>query len=183
MMPDDMPYIPEPRWAGILELNIGDAWRAVWVEGDTLPEGVPALFAYAEVLMGDKGYVTRPKGEEPWRTIETPVEKGTDPVAAVKNAAQLQTGAVAGKIVQLGFLECRATKLNPEYESGAISVQPVYLIAAKDMKDTPKDSPFERRRLPINEYAAAIRKRYPELSTYLALASEKFLVMKAKGEL
>jgi hypothetical protein len=172
----------EPRWPGVVELNLGDQWRARWVDEQELPPNAPVAYAYALVFMGDRAYLTRPIGEEPWRTVEGPVPPGEAPEAALGRLAAEQTGAVAARLLLVGFLECRATSHNPEYEAGAVTVRPVYALVAQEMTDLGPGSPYQRRRLLTNEHIEAIRQRYPELWKYLGKASERYLVLRARGE-
>lgn len=173
-------YIPPP--GGALELNIGDQWRARWVDQQELPATAPVDYAYAVVCMENRGYVARRAGEGAWGTVEGDLRPGERPDAFVKRAAREQTGAVAGKVELIGFLECRATRHNTAYPTDAVTLRPLYLVVAKQMKDVPEESGFERRRLPMNEFLAALRTRYPELELYLSKAAERYAVMRAKGE-
>jgi len=172
----------EPRWPGVVELNLGDQWRARWVDEQEMAPNAPVAYVYAAVYMGDNGYLTRRAGEDHWNTVEGPLPPNERPEAFVRRATKEQTGAVADKVVLVGFLECRATSHNPDHEPGAITVRPVYLVVAKQVNDVPAGSPSERRRLPINQHVAFLRQRYPELREHLARASERYMVMRAKGE-
>lgn len=180
MMPDV--NIREPRWAHILELNISDAWRARWIKDEELPAEVPVNHAYGVVYLGDKGYVCRPEGATVWGTVEC-APGSVDAEEALRKAAKEQTGATIDKAVLIGFLYCKATSLNPDFEAGAPTTRPIYILSAKKVDDIPAGSPFERRRLPINEHIKALRERYPEIGAYMAEAAEKYLVLQAKGEL
>ena len=60
----------EPRWPGVKELNIADDWRARWVDEQSLPENAPVHYAYALVVMGDKGYGVRESGGNRWGMLE-----------------------------------------------------------------------------------------------------------------
>jgi hypothetical protein len=175
--------IPEPRYGGIPEINFGDQWRARYVKSETLPKGAPVLHIYAVVLMGDRGYATRKAGTNPWWAVEAAVAPGQKPEAALKEALKQQVGATAGKVVVSGYLECRATSHNAEYPAGAISVRPLYTVAAKRMQDVPEGSGYERRRMPINEYAALLRRQYEQMDQHFVEAIDRYIVMRAKGEL
>lgn len=161
----------EPRWPAVVEINISDEWRARWVDEQELPKDAPVDYGYVVVWMDDRGYVTRPAGEEVWRTVEGAPEPGEGAAAFVKRAAREQTGAIPAQVNLVGFLECKATSHNPAHPAGTIRVRPLYILVAKSMKDLGPGSPFERRRLPLNEHMAALRHRYPELETYLGKAA------------
>jgi hypothetical protein len=167
-----------------IELNLGDEWRALWVEGQPFPEGVPVLHLYAAVLMGDKGYVVRERGSDArWGTVEGPVAPGEKPDAAIKRMAKEQVNATPVRLELMGYLRCRATSHNTEYPKDSPAVRPIYLFAAKQVKDLGSTASFERRRLPMNEYMVAIRSRYPEIDDYLPKAVERYMVLRAKAEL
>jgi hypothetical protein len=172
-------YVPNPL--GVKELNLDNDWRGRWVEMDELPDHAPVDYAYAAVLMGDKGYVTRPRGENTWRTVEggTGTEK---PEAFLKRAIKEQIGATIARTEMLGFLECRATQHHPELPKDTIRVRPVYLVVAKKVDDLGAESPYERRRLPMNEYLIAVRNRYPERADQFGEAGQRYAVLRAKGE-
>jgi hypothetical protein len=167
-----------------VELNIGDEWRGRWVEREPLPSGVPVLHVYGALVMDDRGYVVRERGSEArWATIEGPVAASEKPEAALKRLAKEQANATPARIEMIGFLDCKATSHNPDYPKDARSVRPIYLFAAKQVKDLGSAAPFERRRLPMNEYMVAIRSRYPEIDDYLPKAVERYMILRAKGEL
>lgn len=181
MMPD-VSY-REPRWAHLLELNINDAWRARWIKDEELPADLPVNFAYGVVYMGEKGYVCRHEDEKVWGTVQGTPAEGEDIDAFLRRAAMEQTGATVDKTVLVGFLYCKATSLNPDFEAGAPVTRPIYVVTASAVDDIPEGSPYQRRRLPINEHIKALRERYPEIDDYLSEAAEKYLVLRAKGEL
>jgi hypothetical protein len=172
----------KPRYAGIKELNIGDAWRATWVAADALPEGAPIIHGYVVVLSESKGYVSRRAGTAHWGVAEGAVNAGEAPAAFAKRAAAEQAGATAGSAHLIGFFECRATSYNPDFPAGTTTVRPIFLFAASKMKDLGRASNFERRRLPLNEFAKALRTGYPELNESITMALDRYLVMQAKGE-
>ncbi len=174
-------YIPD--WAGVTELSLGNSWRAVWVNRRELPEGAPLLYGYAVVVCEDKGYVTRPAGDVRWAAAEGAVNADERPEAFVKRIVLEQTGAQGGKSFVAGFLEVKATSHNPDFPAGFAAVRPVYLHVAAKMQDIGKASGYERRRLPLNEFAAALRKAYPELHEGITAPVDHYLVMKAKGTL
>lgn len=172
-------YIPRP--AAVKELNLSDAWRARWVDEQELPANAPVNYAYAVLYMGDKGYVTRAAGAEKWGMVEGPIE-GETADAWLKREVPARTGATIGKTVLMGFFECRATSHNPEFEAGAITVRPFYIVAAKKVADLGEGSRWERRRLPLNEHIKAMRERYPELYDYVGQAADRYIEMRARGE-
>lgn len=173
-------YIPRPAF--VRELNLGDAWRARWIDEHELPENAPVNYAYAVLYMGDKGYVSREAGAEKWGMVEGSIE-GETADAWLKREVPARTGATIGKVVLLGFFECRATSHNADFEAGAITVRPFYLVSAKKVADLPEGSGYERRRLPLNEHLKALRQRYPELYDYVGQAADRYIEGRAKGEL
>lgn len=173
-------YIPPPP--GAVELNLGDEWRARFVAEATMPKGIPMDYGYALLVMGDRGYVVRPRGQPQWGTVEAPAEPGEKAAAWAKRAAKEQANAAVARADLVGYLECRATSHNPSFPPGATVVRPIYRLVAKTVKDLGPDAPFERRRLPLNEYAMAIRTRYPELHHYLVPALDEYIAMRARGE-
>ncbi|MFN0095213.1 MAG: NUDIX domain-containing protein [Dehalococcoidia bacterium] len=175
-----LPYIPDPL--GVRELNISDEWRGRWVEGAALPDGVPVLHGYAVVICDDKGYVTRPAGDARWGVVEGVVAPNETPLAWAKRAAKEQASATAGVVEMLGYLDCRATSHNAAFPVGTPSVRPIYLFAAKTVKELGKASGYERRRLPLNELAALLRSRYPEFEREMSDAVNRYMVLRAKGE-
>jgi ADP-ribose pyrophosphatase YjhB (NUDIX family) len=186
-MPSGIPSLSDiaamyrPRPLALKELNLSDDWRARWIDEQDLPENAPVNYAYAVVMMGDKGYVTRPRGAAVWGTVEGTVE-GETPDAFVQRAVKEQMGATIRSLELLGFLECRATSHNEQFEAGFITVRPMYMVVAKSIDDLPADSAYEKRRLPMNEYMMALRGRYPELTDYFGQAGQRYAIMRAKGE-
>ncbi|MEX1104054.1 MAG: NUDIX domain-containing protein [Dehalococcoidia bacterium] len=167
-----------------VELNIGDEWRARWVEGEGLPADVPVLHVYGSLVMDDKGYVVLERGSEArWSTVEGSVAAGEKPEPALKRLAKEQANATVARVEMVGFLDCRATSHNPDYHKDSRSLRPIYLVAAKQVKDLGSGAAFERRRLPMNEYMMAIRNRYPEIDDYLPKAVERYMILRARGEL
>jgi hypothetical protein len=173
-------YIPAP--AGVKELNIGDAWRAVWVDSDELPPDAPIIHAYAVVCFEDRGYITREAGTETWNTVEGVVTGGETPAQWLKRAAMEQVGATLGYTELLGYFICRATSHNPDFPAGTTTVRPVYVASAKRMKDLGKGAAWERRRLPLNEFARALRGRYPEIIDQVVKAVDRYVVLRQRGE-
>lgn len=175
------PNIYFPPAVGQKELNLSDDWRGLWVGEPELPAGIPVLYAYGMVLMGDKGYVTRRAGDSVWATVEGETN-GVAPEKFVKAAAKEQVAATVRSMEMLGYFECRATSHNADFPAGAVTIRPFYLIVAKQVGDLAKDSAFEKRRLPANEYMMALRQRYPELAEQLSIAGQRYAVLRAKGE-
>jgi len=180
MMPDMGSY-REPEWAHIKELKLGDAWLARWIKDEELPADVPVGYAYGLVFLGDKGYVCRRESANGWGTVEGS-PNGVAIEAYLKQAAKEQTGATIGRFELVGFLYCKATSHNPDYEAGGATTRPVYVLVASKVEDVPDASGFVRRRLPLNEYLMALRDRYPEIGKHMTEASEKYSIMRARGE-
>ncbi|MBI2766783.1 MAG: hypothetical protein HYX53_12860 [Chloroflexi bacterium] len=172
----------QPDWIGVVELNIGDAWRARWTDAAELPANAPIFYAYALTFMGDKGYTTRPEGAPTWGIVEGPLANGEKPGAFVKRAAKEQVGATIARTELIGYLDCKATKFNPDFDPGEITVRPVYIAIAKKVDNLPEGSTYQRRRMPLNEFTVAVRKRYPEIVVYLEKAIDRYMVLRAKGE-
>jgi hypothetical protein len=173
---------PEPPIPGVLELNIGDAWRGTWLQADSVPAGLPVHYAWAVVSDDDKNYVTRKKGDELFWLVEGDVPEGEKPEAYVKKLIAERTGIQANKIAVSGYLECEATGTNPKFAKGTLAARVLYTASTKAVKDVPATSGYERRRLRRNEFNVLMRQRYPELWRYISLATEKYIVMKARGE-
>jgi hypothetical protein len=171
-----------PRYAGVKELNIGDAWRATWVAEPEIPEGAPVIYGYVVVAGDSKGYASRRTGSTQWGVAEGAVLANESPEAFAKRAAAEQAGAVAGKAHLIGFFECRATSHNPDFEAGVTTVRPIYLFAATKLKDLGREAGFERRRLPLNEFAKTLRASYPELNESITATLDRYLVLQARGE-
>ena len=168
----------EPRWPGVVELNLQDQWRARWVDEQVLPPNAPVNYAYAMVVAGEKGYVLRRPGEPAWGMVEG--------ATGERHAQQFMEDEVRGRmgiepgLVELvGFFECKATRHNREYPQGTLTVRPLYLVVAKEVGDTPGG--WERRRLPMNEFMVALRSRYPELDEYLGKAALRYAVLRKEG--
>jgi len=173
-----------PKPVGKLELKIDDQWRARWEQATALPPGTPVDYGYVLVCMDGKGYVCRKRGsEEVWRTPEGSALAGEKPGAFAKRIAKEMLAATAGTVDLIGYLDCRATSHNRDYPKDAAAVRPVYLVVAKQVKDLGPGASFERRRLPINEYSAAIRIRYPEFEAYLSEGVQRYAVLHARDQL
>ena len=180
MMPDMGSY-REPEWAHLKELSIGNAWLARWIKDEELPADVPVGYAYGLVFLGDKGYVSRSESASVWGTVEGAPE-GAGAEAYLKRAAIEQTGATIGRLDLVGFLYCKATSHNPDYQAGAATTRPIYVLVATKVDDIPDGSTFVRRRLPLNEHLMALRDRYYELAKHMTEASERYSIMRARGE-
>jgi ADP-ribose pyrophosphatase YjhB (NUDIX family) len=168
---------------GVVELNIGDQWRAKWVDADELPGDAPVFYAYALVARGEKGYVTRRTGENgPWGTVEGSLDEGEGAEDFVRRAAMAMIGATVSHIELVGFLECKATSHNRDFPVGSITVRPLYVAVASSVDDIPEDSGYERRRLPLNQHHKALRERYPEIDEYIGKAAQRYAVLHARGE-
>ena len=172
-----------PRYDFTREINLEDQWRGKWVAGEELPERAPVNFAYAVVLWKDRGYVTRRVGEDNWRTVEVAMELGDDPEPIVTEAVFQQTGAKVSELFLNGWFDCKPTILNEDVSGDAIRVRPLYLAVAESVEDVPEGSGFQRRRLPVNEFAVAMRRRYPEVLEHIRMAIDQYVVKRAKGEL
>ncbi len=168
----------EPRWPGVVELNLQDQWRARWVDEQVLPANAPVNYAYAMVLAGEKGYVLRRPGEPTWGMIEG-ATSGTPAQEFIEREVQARMGIRPGLVELIGFFECKATRHNREYAQGELTVRPLYLVVAGDVGDTPAG--WERRRLPLNEFMVALRARYPELDEYLGKAALRYAVLRKEG--
>ncbi|MGH2633575.1 MAG: hypothetical protein ACRDG3_09215 [Tepidiformaceae bacterium] len=177
----DMMNMYHPRPAFKTELNLSDQWRGQWVDEQELPEYAPVNYAYAFVMMGDKGYVTRREDDTYWDTLEGAVEAGESAEKFVRRAAIERMGATVGTIEMIGFFECRATSHNPDFEAGSITVRPLYLVVAKKVEDLPAGSGYARRRLPRNEYMKAMRDRYAEIKDYVGMVGSRYMVLEAQG--
>jgi hypothetical protein len=177
----DMMNMYQPRPAFKKELNLNDQWRGRWIDEQELPEYAPVNYAYAFVMMADKGYVTRREDEQFWDTIEGAVE-GESAEAFVRRAAKERMGATVGTLDMIGFFECRATSHNPDFAAGSITVRPLYLVVAKKVDDVPDGTGYVRRRLPRNEYMKAMRDRYAEIKDYVGMAGSRYVMLQAKGQ-
>jgi ADP-ribose pyrophosphatase YjhB (NUDIX family) len=172
----------KPRWAGVYELNMGDEWRAIWEAAEELPESAPVEQARAVVFKDERGYATRPAGSDAsWGIVEGHLDGNETPEQFVHRAAKEQTGATIESVHLVGFLECKATSHNPNFQAGDVTVQPLYVAIAKEIGDIPEDSPYERRRMPINEFMRAIRARHREIERYLNDAGQRYAVLQSKA--
>ncbi len=173
-------YIAPPL--GVRELKIGEDWRAIWNASAAFPDGAPVTYAYAVIACDDRGFVTRKLGAESWSTVEGALNPGENAVAFVKRTAETQMAATGGSVDLLGFFECRATSQNTEHPVGFLTIRPIYLMAAKKMKELGRESGWERRRLPMNEFAKTLRERYPEFLEAMNMAVDRYMVARARGQ-
>ncbi len=167
----------EPRWPGVLELNLQDQWRARWVDEQELPENAPVSWAYGMVCMGDNGYATRAKGGARWEMIEGPTGD-KQPEAFVKQAAIERMGATAGRMELIGFFECKATRLNTGVKPGTITVRPSTWWARKWL--IARRIGYERGADAMAEFLVACG-RVPESSTHRKCAS-RYANLRAKAK-
>jgi hypothetical protein len=167
----------EPRWPGVKELNLADQWRARWVNEQELPDHAPVHYVYALLVMGEKGYALRETGANRWGMLEGLVGE-LSAEQFLKKAAKDRAGITLDEWALVGFLECKPTRHNTEFSADETTVRPFYVAVAKDVKDAPADSGFERRRFPLNEYVVAMRARYPELLDYLPAAFNRYAAMR-----
>ncbi len=173
-------YIPDPP--GVREHNLGDLWRGVWVAQGEIPEGLPLNHAFILLFMAGKGYVVRESEAETWGTLETDAEAGESVEAMVTRAISEQTGATLKTHIVTGYLDCKATSHNPDYAVGSRVARPMVVAVASEIADQRPGSKFMRRRLPANEYIATLRKKYPEFQGYFGDATNRYLIMHARGE-
>ncbi len=179
----DFSRIPEMRYAAVEELNFGDQWRARFMRAQKLPPGARATHVYALAFLGDRGYLGRQRDTETWSAIDGAVEAGETGPAAAKRLARDRMGLVAGKVIMVGFLEAIATRHNRNYKTGEAVYRPVYIVAGKSVKDIPASSNYERRRLPLNEYAVAVRRLHSEVDVGFSHAIDQYLLLRSKGEI
>ena len=176
----DIAQMYRPLPLAVKELRINDAWLGRWSDADELPEHGPVGYVYATLYSGDKGYLIRPKGAEVWAAIDSETG-GEDPETWLRREVPARTGLGIGKLILTGFLECRPTKFN-DAPKGTIQLRPLYIVIADTVENVPATSTFERRRVILNEYLAAMRNRYPEIRSYMEKAHDRYLTMRAKGE-
>jgi ADP-ribose pyrophosphatase YjhB (NUDIX family) len=179
-MNDYASRIPVPK--GARELNIGDQWRALYVNAEALPEGLPIIHAYAVVFAGDRGYVTREKGASNWAIVDAPVPHGASLNDAISAAVHEQTGVRVDRTEVTGYLDCKATQFNTDFGQGTRAARAFVIAIAADVEDMPEESGRERRRLRLNEFAANVRKQHAELERPLSDAIDRYMVLRARGE-
>ncbi len=182
MEPNGMRMPITYREPGVVETNIGDQWRARWVDTAELPDGVEVTLVRALLFAGDKGYALRPIDAKNWDAIADDLPAGESPDGYLKRILKERIGIVAGTIELIGFQACRATRHNPTHKEGALTLRPLYLVAASGVEAIPAGSGYERRRMPLNEYGVAMRARYAEVEPHLTKLLQRYAVMLAKGE-
>ncbi len=173
-------YIPEP--AGVYEHNLGDEWRGIWMDTEEVPEGILLSGCYLFLFMDGKGYVTRSSEDVTWGTPTGVPAEGESFQQLVARMAKEQAGITLKKTIVHGMLGCKATSHNAKYPAGSISLQPFVIGIASKVDDIAASSGSMRRRLPANEYIAAMRKRYPEWERYVGDLVSRYLILEAKGE-
>ena len=171
-----------PKYAGVTEINLGDEWRGVYEEGEP-PEDTLVLFAIGILVKKDKGILVKKTTEVQWNILEGIPEKGESTDAFLKKIAEEHAGVSVNKILTLGHDNMKATRHNTEYDLGTPAVRTFSLVIAETMGQIPEESEYTRRRLPLSEYAVAIRKRYPEFTKHLGKALDQYIIMQAKGEI
>jgi ADP-ribose pyrophosphatase YjhB (NUDIX family) len=173
----------EPPRPGVTELNLGDQWRAVFIDPDEAPEGVPMTYGYLLAFMAGKAYVVRPRGsEDHWSTVEGAFTAGEGLEAWAKREIKEQLNATVGKLQILGLFECKATQHNTEHPRGTRTLRPLGFVVLKKIDDLPRTSAWERRRLPTNEHITLVRLRYPEFTKYFGDAASEYQLLLAKGQ-
>ena len=178
-----LPPMPETHFHGTMEIILEGHWRAVYVEEEeTLPDDRPALHAYACVVRGDYGYVTE-KGDEGWQIVEGEVGEGESAEEFVARAAHEQTGATISQTLLVGYLDCEATSSNQRYENHFRAIRPVYVAVASEVGPVPDDSPYHRRRLPMNQFQNELRKRYPSIEKHLLQGLSRYMILERTGKL
>lgn len=183
MEPNGMRMPITYREPGVVETNIGDEWRARWVDTAELPDGVEVTLIRALVFSGDKGYAVRLGGTTNWIGIEEEVPAGEQTEKFLKRLLQERVAITAKTIELIGFQACRATRHNTTHPEGELTLRPLFLVIASKVDTVPVDSGCERRRMPLNEYGMAMRARYPEIEPHITTLLQRYGVMLAKSEL
>lgn len=179
-----MPTPPEMHFHGTVEIILGNHWRSVFVEDETLPEDeAPVLYAYACVVRGDYGYLTEQDGADGWQVVESDIGEGETPESLVARAALEQTGATISQTMLIGYLDCEATSYNERYETHTRALRPLYVAVASEVGPVPDGSGFHRRRLPMNQYQNELRKRYPTLAGHFLKGLSRYLILERTGKL
>jgi hypothetical protein len=162
---------------------LGGEWKARWVDDQPLPSDIPIQWAYSVVICDDKGYVCRKKGTTLWDTTEGEPNDGEKAETFLQRIAKERVSASSGKIELVGFLDCKATSHNTKTKVGGRTTIPFFLTASGKVQNAPRDSEYERRRLPLNEFMKVLRARYPQFEEYMGLIVDRYQIMKAKGEI
>jgi hypothetical protein len=182
-----MPNIPmQPKrplkFSGVIEINLGDNWRGVYTEGAP-PKNVPVLYAIGILVRKEKGFLVRKTAEDFWNVLEGNPVKGEQTDTFLSRIAEEQAGIDIDRIITLGFDDLKATRHNTDYEIGTQAIRTFSLVIADTVGQIPEESGYTRRRLPLSEYAVAVRKRYPEFTKHLGKALDQYIIMRAKNEI
>ena len=178
-----MPPMPEPRYGGTLEILLEGDWRAVYVDEDPVPEGLPERYAYALVVRGEHGYVTERDGERGWRVVEGEPEEGESGEAFARRAALERTGASVDRLLLIGYLDCEATDANERFPTGDRAARPLYVAVAGEVGPVPEGSDHHRRRLRMTDFQKEVRLRYPSLWRYFSRGLDRYLILQRTGQL
>lgn len=178
-----MPPMPEPRYGGTLEILLEGDWRAVYVDEEPVPDGLPERYAYALVVRGEHGYVTERDDEPGWRVVEGKTAQGEDGEAFARRAARERTGASVGRLLLIGYLDCEATDANARFETGERAARPLYVAVADEVGPVPEGSGYHRRRLRLTEFQNEVRRRYPSLWRYFSRGLDRYLILHRTGQL
>ena len=177
-----MPPMPEPRYGGTLEILLEGEWRAVYVDEEPVPEGLPERYAYALVVHGEHGYVTERDGERGWRVVEGETEEGESGEAFARRAALERTGATVGRTLLIGYLHCEA--IDPDKRpTGERAARPLYVAVAEEVGPVPEGSGWHRRRLRLTDFQKEVRLRYPSLWRYFSRGLDRYLILQRTGQL
>lgn len=178
-----MPPMPEPRYGGTLEILLEGDWRAVYVDEESVPEGLPERYAYALVVRGEHGYVTERDGERGWRVVEGEPEEGESGEAFARRAALERTGASVDRLLLIGYLDCEATDANARFATGDRAARPLYVAVAGEVGPVPEGSDHHRRRLRLTDFQKEVRLRYPSLWRYFSRGLDRYLILQRTGQL
>ncbi|MXW26109.1 MAG: hypothetical protein F4Z77_07470 [Dehalococcoidia bacterium] len=182
-----MPQIPVPEthYHGKTEIILGDHWSAEYFDAEEtpLPEGVPALYAYACVVKGDYGYLTEHEEGDGWNIVEGEVPEGESAEEFVTRTSYEQIGATISETLLVGFLDCEATSNNEQYETHFRSVRPLYVAVASELNPVPEETGYHRRRLPMNQFQNELRNRYLLLSQHLFTGLNRYTILERTGQL
>lgn len=170
------------REPGVIETNIGDEWRARWVDTSELPDGVEVTLVRALIFADDKGYALRPRDTTTWIAVEDELPAGEAPEAYLRRILEERVALHVGMVELIGFQACRATRYNANYSEGDLTLRPLYIVAVSSADVVPAASGYERRRMPLNEYGMAMRARYPEIEPHITTLLQRYGVMLARGE-
>lgn len=178
-----MPPMPEPRYGGTLEILLEGDWRAVYVDEEPVPEGLPERYAYALVVRGEHGYVTERDGERGWRVVEGEPQEGESGEAFARRAALERTGASVDRLLLIGYLDCEATDANARFPTGERAARPLYVAVAGEVGPVPEGSGHHRRRLRMTDFQKEVRLRYPSLWRYFSRGLDRYLILQRTGQL